>query len=76
MNAKRSESGSRRYRVCAPIERDGRDKPLWPRLGTAFENAAKEGKPPTITIKLDSHPIGDTLVLFEDDGSRDAGAED
>ena len=76
MNAKRNDPGSRRYRVCAPIERDGRDKPFWPRLGTAFENAGKEGKPPTITIKLDSHPIGDTLVLFEDDGSRDAGAED
>jgi hypothetical protein len=74
MNPKRNDNGNRRYRVCAPIERDGRDKPFWPRLGTAFENPGKEGKPPTITVKLDSHPMGDTLVLFEDEG-REPGSE-
>ena len=56
-----------RYRVMAPIRRDGRDKPFWLRLGTAFANPAKNGAPPTITVKLDASPIGGELVMFVDD---------
>ena len=70
MMSKKSDNGNRRYRVCAPVERDGQDKTFWPRLGTAFENTGKDGKAPTITVKLDSLPIGDTLVLFEDDAKE------
>ncbi len=56
-----------RYRVMAPIRREGRDKPFWLRLGTAFANPAKNGAPPTITVKLDASPIGGELVMFVDD---------
>jgi hypothetical protein len=70
----RNENGTRRYRVCSPVEREGQERTFWPRLGTAFENTGKDGRPPTITVKLDCHPIGDTLVLFEDDG-KEAGSQ-
>ena len=85
MNARRSEppkmpnrkqedgAERRRYRVCAPVEREGQDT-FWPRLGTAFVNEGKDGKPATITIRLSAHPLGDTLMLFEDD-AREPGAE-
>ncbi len=56
-----------RYRVMAPIHRDGSDKTFWLRLGTAFTNPAKNGSPPTITVKLDAWPIGGELVMFVDD---------
>ena len=56
-----------RYRVMAPVHREGRDKPFWLRLGTAFANPAKNGAPPTITVKLDASPIGGDLVLFVDE---------
>jgi len=64
---------SKRYRVVQGKEIPGRDKPLWLRLGTAFE---KDGKP--LSIKLDVLPLpnkdGDVwLRLFEDDG-QGAGA--
>ena len=61
-------SGDRtRYRVMAPIQRDGKDKTFWQRLGTAFMNPAKNGNPPSISVKLDSLPIGGDLVLFVDE---------
>ena len=60
-------SDKARYRVMAPIHREGRDKPFWLRLGTAFANPAKNGAPPTITVKLDASPIGGELVMFVDD---------
>jgi hypothetical protein len=56
-----------RYRVMAPVHREGRDKPFWLRLGTAFENAGKNGAPPSITVKLDASPHGGELVLFVDE---------
>jgi hypothetical protein len=56
-----------RYRVMAPIHREGRDKPFWLRLGTAFANPAKNGNPPSITVKLDAQPIGGELVMFVDE---------
>ena len=56
-----------RYRVMAPIHREGRDKPFWLRLGTAFANPGKNGSPPTITVKLDAAPLGGELVMFVDD---------
>jgi len=64
---------SKKYRVVQAKEIPGRDKPLWLRLGTAFE---KDGKP--LSIKLDVLPMpnkdGDVwLRLFEDDG-QGAGA--
>jgi hypothetical protein len=61
-----------RYRVMAPIHREGRDKPFWLRLGTAFENAGKNGAAPSITVKLDASPLGGELVLFEDEERGDA----
>ena len=73
VNGNGSGNGRKRYRVSAPVERDGLERPRWPRLGTGFENEPKDGRPPTITVKLDAHPMGDTLILFEDDG-RDAAA--
>jgi hypothetical protein len=61
-----------RYRVMAPVYREGREKPFWLRLGTAFENAGKNGGPPSITVKLDAAPYGGELVLFEDEDRSDA----
>jgi hypothetical protein len=55
----------------APIHREGRDKPFWLRLGTAFENAAKNGGAPTISVKLDAAPLGGELVLFIDEERDD-----
>jgi len=56
-----------RYRVMAPIHREGRDNTFWLRLGTAFANPAKNGNPPSISVKLDASPIGGELVMFVDD---------
>ncbi len=56
-----------RYRVMAPIQRDGKDKTFWLRLGTAFTNPAKNGNPPSIRVKLDAQPLGGELVMFVDD---------
>ncbi len=61
-----------RYRVMAPVYREGREKPFWLRLGTAFENAGKNGGAPSITVKLDASPLGGELVLFEDEERGDA----
>ncbi len=56
-----------RYRVMAPVHREGRDKPYWLRLGTAFANPPKNGNPASISVKLDAAPIGGELGLFVDD---------
>ncbi len=56
-----------RYRVMAPIQREGKDKTFWLRLGTAFVNPARNGNPPSISVKLDAQPIGGELVMFVDD---------
>jgi hypothetical protein len=53
-----------RYHVMQPVHREGRDKPFWHRVGTAFENAGKNGGPPSITVRLDSLPLQGELVLF------------
>ena len=42
---------SKRYRVVQAKDIPGRDKPMWLRIGTAFE---KEGK---MRIKLDVSPL-------------------
>ncbi len=68
-------AAKRRFRVVAPIKREGQEKPFWSRVGMAFENEPKEGKAATISIKLDSLPLGGELVLFEDDGSDAAATE-
>ena len=60
-----------RYRVMTPVHRDGRDKPFWLRLGTAFANPAKNGNPPSITVKLDAQPMGGELVMFVDEERDD-----
>ena len=68
-----SPAGDRpRFRVMAPVHREGRDKPFWLRLGTAFENPAKNGAAPTITVKLDANPLGGELVLFQDEERSEA----
>lgn len=68
-------SHKRQFRVCAPVKREsqGQTKTFWPRLGTAWENEPRDGKPATISIRLDSNPIGGELVLFEDDGQGPEG---
>ena len=53
-----------------PLNPDAPD--FWLRLGTAFENAGKNGGPPSITVKLDAAPLGGELVLFEDEERSDA----
>ena len=53
-----------RYNVMQPVYREGRDKPFWQRLGTAFENPGKNGGPASISVKLDALPMGGDLVLF------------
>jgi hypothetical protein len=65
-------SDKSRYRVMAPIHREGRDKPFWLRLGTAFENPGKNGAPPSISVKLDAAPMGGELVLFVDEERDDS----
>lgn len=64
-------SDKSRYRVMAPIHREGRDKPFWLRVGTAFVNAGKNGGPASISVKLDAAPFGGELVLFVDEGRDD-----
>ncbi len=64
-------SDKNRYRVMAPIHREGRDKPFWLRLGTAFENPGKNGGAPSISVKLDAAPLCGELVLFVDEGRDD-----
>lgn len=61
-------SGKRQFRVVNPIRREGQEKPFWLRVGTAWENEAKDGKPATFHIKIDALPMNGELVLFEDDG--------
>jgi hypothetical protein len=56
----------------SPVHREGRDRPFWTRLGTAFVNPPKNGEPSTISVKLDSLPLGGELVLFVDDDDRQA----
>ena len=63
---------SKRFRVVQAKDIPGRDKPLWLRIGTAFE---KEGK---MRIKLDVSPLPNKdsevwLSLFEDDGQGAPG---
>jgi len=64
---------SKRFRVVQAKDIPGREKPLWLRIGTAFE---KEGK---MRIKLDVLPMPNKdsevwLSLFEDDGQGAPGA--
>lgn len=66
-----SPSEKTRYRVMAPIHREGREKPFWLRLGTAFENPGKNGGPASISVKLDANPFGGELVLFADEGREE-----
>lgn len=60
----------KRYNLVQAKDIPGRDKPIWLRHGTAFQN--EDGK---MRIKLESLPIpnadGDIwLNLFEDDGQQ------
>jgi len=69
----KGNSMSKRFRVVQAKDIPGRDKPLWLRIGTAFE---KEGK---MRIKLDVLPMPNKdsevwLSLFEDDGQGAPGA--
>ena len=56
--------GKPRYNVMQPVHREGRDKPFWQRLGTAWENAPKNGGPSSISIRLDALPMQGEMVLF------------
>ena len=58
------KSEKTRYNVMQPVYREGREKPFWQRLGTAFENPGKNGSPASISVKLDSLPMQGDLVLF------------
>lgn len=58
---------SKRYNVVQAKEIEGREKPFWVRLGTAFEGAKG------LSIKLDALPLPNResevwLKLFEQDG--------
>lgn len=53
-----------RYHVMQPVYRDGREKPFWQRLGTAFENTGRLGALTSISVKLDALPLHGDLVLF------------
>ena len=57
-------SGKPRYNVMQPVHREGRDKPFWQRLGTAWENVPKHGGPASISIRLDALPMQGEMVLF------------
>lgn len=48
------------FEVFVPREQMGRNT-YWHRIGVAFQNQKKKG----FTLKLDSLPMGDTLVLLE-----------
>ena len=67
-------NGKKQYRVVTPIRREGKEDPFWMRLGTAWENPGKDGKAPSISVRLDAMPVsrdpnkGAELVLFVDDG--------
>lgn len=60
------------YHVMQPVYRDGRDKPYWQRLGTAFANPGKNGALGSISVKLDALPLQGELVLFAE--AEPAGA--
>jgi hypothetical protein len=61
----RGERGEKtRFNVMQPVYREGREKPFWQRLGTAFENPGKNGSPASISVKLDALPMSGDLVLF------------
>lgn len=66
----------KKYSVMQPINRDGRDNTFWQRVGTAFENPAKGGEGVvSISVLMDSLPLGGKVVLFPDNGERNgAGA--
>ena len=60
----------KRYNLVQAKDIPGRDKPIWLRHGTAFQN--DDGK---MRIKLESLPIPNAdgeiwLSLFEDDGKK------
>src|SRR5262249_40240597 len=65
-----------RYRVMIPIRRAPHQTPFWQRIGTGFENPAKNGGAPSISVRLDSLPLGGELVLFaEGDGEATKEAQ-
>ena len=68
-----------RYRVVTPVvryDRGGRrEATIWHPIGMAWENPGKNGRPPNITIKLNSLPFSGELVLFRDEGRPDEGDE-
>jgi hypothetical protein len=65
----------KRYNVSQAKEVPNRDKPVWIRVGVAFDK--EDGKPPR--IKLEALPIPDQngdiwLSLFEDDRQQQGPA--
>ena len=62
-----------RYAVMAPIRREGQEKTFWSRVGTGFTNDGKNGQQPSISVKLDSLPLGGEVVLFADEERAAAG---
>jgi hypothetical protein len=63
----------KRYNVSQAKEVPNRDKPIWIRVGVAFDK--EDGRPPR--IKLEALPIPDQngdiwLSLFEDDRQKQA----
>jgi hypothetical protein len=67
------ESKRTRYRVVEPTEAMGEGgvmKKSWKKIGRAFENEGRSGRPPFITVKLDDEPAGSDFLLFVEDGKK------
>ncbi len=56
----------RRYWVSEPVPQEV-GKTGWTRLGRAFENPPRNGRLPTITVRLEAPSTGEKLVLFEEE---------
>ncbi len=64
MNMPNSNNSNRRFQVVEPVVHAG--KTIWSKLGRAFENPPKEGKGPSITVRLEVLPSSHKFMLFED----------
>ena len=58
---------NRKYRAMAPLRREGKEQTFWAPVGVAFQNTSREGGEPTISIRLDTLPLGGEIVLFPED---------
>jgi hypothetical protein len=53
-----------RLNAVVRIQREGMDKPVYPRIGIAFVNVSKEREKPYITVRLDALPTGGEIQLY------------